>query len=116
MDRLRYYCLCLIPILVLILRSQARPLNTNMEGKKNQSLPVVVVVQDRYVSKRSEIPRSNDISNKHEMSGGDQSVHHGEVVSLVKGPVPPSVPSPCHPDIGNHKYEMSDGQCHSPSP
>ena len=68
--------------MVLILRSQVRPLNTNMEGKKNQSLPEVIMVQDRYVSKRSEIPRSNDTGNKHEMSGGDQSVHNGEVVPL----------------------------------
>uniref|UniRef100_A0A2N9G3X4 Uncharacterized protein n=1 Tax=Fagus sylvatica TaxID=28930 RepID=A0A2N9G3X4_FAGSY len=84
-----------------------------MEGKKNQSLPVVVMGQDRYVSKRSEIPRSNDISNKHEMSGGDQSVHHGEVVSFNRGHAPPSAPSSCTniDGIGNHEDEMIDGKC-----
>lgn len=78
MNRFRFYVWIILIILLLSFRSQARPLNPNMEGN-------------------------------HEMSGGDPRVHGGEVVvSLKRGPVPPSAPSSCTIG-GNHK--MSSGKC-----
>ena len=86
---LRYFPVCLIiPILVLCLRTQARPLSPNMEGnKKNQSLYVSAFVKPSP-------PRV-----------------HGEVVHLKKGIVPPSAPSSCTIDGIGKNDEKSGGKC-----
>ncbi|XP_050278476.1 uncharacterized protein LOC126720043 isoform X2 [Quercus robur] len=103
MERMRS-CLCLVVIIMLLfLRSEARPLNPNMKDKKNhQSLfrlearplnpnmkdrknrslsssSLLAMIKDRYVPKR-EIP------------GGPRFL--GEVVPLNRGPVAPSAPNP----------------------
>ncbi|GMY21943.1 putative calcium-transporting atpase 7, plasma membrane-type [Fagus crenata] len=95
MDRLlRYYCVFLIiPILVLCLRTKARPLNPNMEGKKkNQSSFMSSLAKVVPLMPSPPTPWSNNIGNNHEMSDGPSV--HGEVFPLNKGPVPPSAPSP----------------------
>ena len=110
MDRLRY-CVCLISILVLFMRSNARPLKPNMEeNQKNQSLSMTslsaLVKVSLFPSAPS--PWSNDIGNNHEILSGSLSVH-GEVVSLKKGPVPPSAPS--SGTVGGHHNGQSGGKC-----
>uniref|UniRef100_A0A2N9JA37 Cupin type-1 domain-containing protein n=1 Tax=Fagus sylvatica TaxID=28930 RepID=A0A2N9JA37_FAGSY len=91
---LRYFPVCLIiPILVLCLRTQARPLSPNMEGnKKNQSLYVSAFVK---VVPRQPLPPHV----------------HGEVVPLNKGIVPPSAPSSCTIDGIGKNDEKSGGKC-----
>ena len=110
MGRLRF-CVCLISILVLFLKSHARPLNPNMEeNKKNQSLSMsslsALVKVPLFPSAPS--PWSNEIGNNHEILSGSLSVH-GEVAPLDKGYVPPSAPSPC--TVGVNHDEKSDGNC-----
>ena len=97
--------MCSILILLLFYRSEARPLNPNMEveGRKNQS-SFSALIKDQYVPNKGEIlgpggppvlysPPSH-IGN-HEMSTAGQRDHGGKYVSLdQKGPVPPSAPNP----------------------
>ena len=90
MDRLRFF-LCLVLIIsVLFSRSEARPLNPNMKGKKNQTL----FFKDQY-------------EHKGETNPGGPRVHGAVVVPLNKGPVPPSAPSPC--TIGGFGYHKMSG-------
>ncbi|GMY22031.1 hypothetical protein FCV25MIE_17272 [Fagus crenata] len=110
MDRLRY-CVCLISILVLFMRSHARPLNPSMEeNQKNQPLSMTslsaLVKVSLFPSTPS--PWSNDIGNNHEILSGSLSVH-GEVAPLDKGYVPPSAPSPG--TVDGHHDEQSGGKC-----
>ena len=84
--------MCFILILFSFHRSDARPLNPNMEEERRER---------QYVANKGEIPvggppaMSSPPSHvgNHETHSG-QKVHGGEYVPLHKGPVPPSAPSP----------------------
>lgn len=107
------FCWCyIVLILLLFLRSLARPLNPNLvvEGRKKQSLSsstFAALLKDQYVHKNGEIPGGppvlcspHQIGN-HEMSAGPK-VRGGEYGPLNKGRVPPSAPNPTTLDaIGN---------------
>ena len=94
-------------VLFLAYRSEARPLNPNMEveRRKKQSLSSstfeAVLVKEQYVANKGEIPAGGppvlysppSHIGKHVMSAAPR-VHGGEYVSLNKGPVPPSAPNP----------------------
>ena len=94
-------------VLFLAYRSEARPLNPNMEveGRKKQSLSSstfeAVLVKKQCVANKGEIPAGGppvlysppSHIGKHVM-GAAPRVHGGEYVSLDKGPVPPSAPNP----------------------
>ncbi|XP_030956948.1 uncharacterized protein LOC115979122 [Quercus lobata] len=94
MPELRLQCLSLILLVVLVphFRSDARPLNRNMEEERRER---------QYVANKGEIPVGGPPAmysppshvGNHEMHAG-QKVHRGEYVPLHKGPVPPSAPSP----------------------
>ena len=90
MDRLRFFLCVVLIISFLFSRSDARPLNPNMKGKKNQTL----FFKDQY-------------EHKGETNPGGPRVHGAVVVPLNKGPVPPSAPSPC--TIGGIGYHKMSG-------
>ena len=106
-------CWCFIVlILLLFLRSLARPLNPNMvvQGRKKQSLSsstFAALLKDQYVHNNGEIPGGPPVLysppqiGNHEVSAGPK-VHGGEYGPPNKGPVPPSAPNPTTLDaIGN---------------
>ena len=82
---------------IVFFRSDARPLNRSMEGKKKQSL------SNSTFEAPVEIPAGGPPAmysppshiRNHEMGSAGQRVHGGEYLPpLYKGPVPPSAPSP----------------------
>ncbi|KAL0006238.1 hypothetical protein SO802_013799 [Lithocarpus litseifolius] len=95
------------PILydVFIIRSEARPLNPNMEvEKRKDQSSFSALVKDQYVPNKGEILGSggppvlysppSHIGNQ-EMSSAGPRVHgDDQYVPLNKGPVPPSTPNP----------------------